>query len=110
MYFLRSRCGIRSHHSERQIDPYACPLLFRRFLQAVDIKFPRSGGRDDKAAVFQRDRLIWLASFCLLPAGRNGLAFWLMSWLSVRRYCRDHPIRVGLLVVLLLLIVVLNDR
>ena len=42
---------------------------------------------------------------------RTGwISIGLMSWLSLCRYCRDHPMRVGLLVVLLLLIVVLNDR
>jgi hypothetical protein len=33
-----------------------------------------------------------------------------MNWSSVLRHCRDHPVRVGLLVIVLILIVVLNDR
>jgi hypothetical protein len=33
-----------------------------------------------------------------------------MNWSSVLRHCRDHPVRVALLVIVLILIVVLNDR
>jgi hypothetical protein len=39
-----------SHHAERQIDPCAGPLLFRRLLQAMDIEFLRPGRHDNKAA------------------------------------------------------------
>jgi hypothetical protein len=53
------------------------------------------GERDRLASLFRRTE--WIS-------------IWLMGWLSVCRFCRDHPIRVGLLVVLLLLIVILNDR